>query len=172
MADSPLVDIAELTTLLKKSAGSLDTDEYTALMIEGASAIVRDEGNSNWVLTATGPDDVVIPARGRFIALYLAERAWSDTRNLARRTSGPISESFHEDGVTGLVLTEAELDWLEGHSPGGNSDGTWIMRINPGSRLPLPVGDETPDGYSFAGGDWDFAHGMFMGGRPPRAAWS
>lgn len=172
MADTPLVDIAELTTLLKRPANSLDNDPYTDLMIEAASAVVRDAGNPNWVLADPGPDEVVIPSRGRFIALYLAQRAWTDTRNLARRTSGPISESFHTDGVTGLVLTDAEQAWLDGKKPGGGNDGTWIMRIG-GSRgrHPFPVGDETPDGYSFAAGDWNFAHGMNMGGPRPRGAW-
>lgn len=170
-ADSPLVDIAELTTLLKKEPNSLDDDDYTDLMIDGASAIVRDEGDPNWVLTGSGPDDVVIPARGRFIALYLAARAWNDPGNLSRRTAGPLSESFFEDGVRGLNLTEAEQAWLDGKKPGGGGDSTWVMRIGSGSRRPFEIGDETPDGYSFAAGDWNFAHGMDVSGRRPREAW-
>jgi hypothetical protein len=164
MADTPLVDIAQLTTLLKQEEGSLDDDPYTALMIEAASAVVRDEGNPDWTLET-------IPSRGRFIALYLARRAWEDPGNLSRRTAGPLSESFFENGVKGLDLTEAEREWLDGKKPGGGSDGTWIMKVRSGSRRPFEYGVETLDGFSFAAGDWNFAHGMDVSGRKPREAW-
>jgi hypothetical protein len=175
MADTPLVDVEALETLLRRDDPELELDEYadyTALIIEGASAIVRDEGDPNWVLSNPGDGETVIPARGRFIALALAKRAWEDQGNLQRRTTGPLSETFFEDGVRGLELTEAELDWLEGHQPDGKSTGTWILRMRgTGSRRPFGRGDETPDGYSFAAGDWDFAHGMTMSGPAKADNW-
>lgn len=162
---SLLVDIEELTALLRMPEGSLvdgsDIDPYTLLMMEGASEVVRDVAEQpDWTLET-------IPARGRIIALWLARRAWEDEGNLARRTSGPISQSFREDGVYGLNLEPAELEWLQGHRPDGDS-GLFIMRNLGGTRGRRPFGDETPDGYSFAAGDLDFAHGMTMSG-PARA---
>lgn len=166
---SLLVDVTELERLLKRPEGSLANDEYTQLIMEAASAVVRDTAQQpNWELTVSSdPPDVLIPARGRFIALYLAKRAWLDQGNLSRRTSGPISQSFREDGVYGLNLEPAELEWLNGHRPDGDS-GIFIMRHYGTTASRRPFGDETPDGYSFAAGDLDFAHGMTMSG-PARA---
>lgn len=164
-----LVDVAELEQLLKQPAGSLVGDSYTELIMEGASAVVRDTAEQpNWVLEVVNdPPDVLVPARARFIALYLAKRAWEDEGNLSRRTSGPISFSFREDGVYGLNLEPAELEWLQGHRPDGGG-GIFIMRHYGTGASRRPFGDETPDGYSFAAGDLDFAHGMTMSG-PARA---
>jgi hypothetical protein len=166
---SLLVDVAELEVLLKQEAGTLSNDEYTTLIMEGASAVVRDTaGQPNWVLeVVSAPPDVLAPARARFIALYLAKRAWEDEGNLSRRTTGPISFTFREDGVYGLNLEPAEREWLVGHRPDGGG-GIFIMRHRGTTASRLPFGDETPDGYSFAAGDLDFAHGMTMSG-PARA---
>jgi len=165
---SLLVDVADLETLLKKPAGSLANDNYATLMMEAATAVVRDTAQQpNWVLEKVNPDDVVAPARAGIIALWLAKRAYEDQGNLTRRTAGPLSLSFREDGVFGLNLEPAELEWLQGHRPGGGS-GIWVLRNRGSHRGRLPFGDETPDGYSFAGGDMDFSHGMTMSG-PARA---
>lgn len=166
---SLLVDVADLERLLKRPEGSLVGDEYTDLIMQAASAVVRDTAEQpNWVLEVVAdPPDVLVPARGRFIALYLAKRAWLDQGNLARRTAGPISLSFREDGVYGLNLEPSELEWLQGHRPGGGG-GIFIMRNRGKTASRRPFGDETPDGYSFAAGDLDFAHGMTMSG-PARA---
>lgn len=166
---SLLVDVAELEILLKREPGSLAGDPYTKLMMEGATAVVRDTaGQPNWVLeVVSDPPDVLAPVRARFIALYLAKRAYQDEGNLVRRTSGPISSTFREDGVYGLDLSDADREWLQGHRPGGGG-GLYLMRFRGTSRGRLPFGDETPDGYSFAAGDLDFAHGMTMSG-PARA---
>lgn len=156
-----LVDVDELTSLLKMPPDSLDEDEYTRLIMEAASAKVRDvAGHPEWELDT-------IPTRGRFIALWLAKRAWEDPGNLQRRTSGPISDTFFENGVRGLTLEDDEREWLEGQQPGG-ANSTWILRHYGTGVSRRPFGDETPDGYSFAGGDMNFSHGLDMTG-PARA---
>lgn len=175
MAESPLVDVDDLETLLKQTRPDLDDlsdDAYTALMIEGASGVVRDAGDPNWVLGNVTGAEVAIPTRGKFIALYLAKRAWEDTGNLQRRTAGPLSETFFTEGVRGLELTPDEQAWLDGKSPNGGSAGTWMLRIQgTGSRHPFGRADETPDGYSFAAGDLNFAHGMDMRGPAKADNW-
>lgn len=165
---SLLVVLSELEAVLKVPQGSLEGDEYTRLMMEGATAVVRDTAQQpHWVLTVSGPGDIAAPARARFIALELAKRAWQDQGNLIRRTTGPISLSFRENGVYGLDLKPSEEEWLEGHR-GDGVGGMFIMRHYGTTRGRLPFGDETPDGYSFLAGEMDFSHGMTMSG-PARA---
>lgn len=162
-----LVKLDELEVLLKLPPNTLVDDKYTDLMMRAASNLVRETANQpHWELVVAGPDDVLAPTRAGFIALYLAKRAWQDTGNLQRRTAGPISQTFSEDEVRGLELTDAEREELEGRRPGGSS-GSWVMKhYSTGvSRRPFA---ETPDGYSFSAGDLDFAHGMTMSG-PARA---
>lgn len=163
-----LVVLSELEALLKVPENTLVDDEYTRIITDAASDLVRTTaGQPNWQLTVSGPDDVLAPTRARFIALWLAKRAWEDKGNLVRRTAGPISQTFSEEGIRGLELTESEIDWLEGQQPGGSS-GTFILKHYGTTASRRPFGDETPDGYSFAAGDLDFAHGMTMSG-PARA---
>lgn len=168
---APLVVLSELEALLKLPDGTLMDDEYTRIIMDAASDLVRETAEQpNWVLTASGSGDALAPTRARFIALWLAKRAWEDKGNLSRRTAGPISQTFSEDGVRGLELTEDERGWLEGHQPDGGS-GTFVLRHYGTTASRRPFGDETPDGYSFAAGDLDFAHGMTMSGPAKADNW-
>jgi hypothetical protein len=163
-----LVKLDELETLLKVPPGTLNGDAYTELMMRAASDKVRSVANQpRWELEITSLDDVLAPTRAGFIALWLAKRAWEDKGNLIRRTAGPISSTFSEDGVRGLQLEDDEREWLEGHGPDGGS-GVWIMKHH-GTGVSRRPFAETPDGYSFSDGDLDFAHGMTMSG-PPKGA--
>lgn len=165
MADN-LVDIDRLTALLKRPAGSLTDDDYTAIITDAASTIVTSTAKQDWT-AATAPE------RAKIIALWLARQAWMDKGNLARRTSGPTSESFFDSPVRGLDLREQDRAWLEGQRPGGGG-GLWVTKHfggpSAGRRRPR-YGDEGHDGYSFAAGDWDFAHGMTMSGPADADSW-
>lgn len=169
-----LVDMAALWTLLKKNHPNLPnvaTDPYSELIAEAASEAVRSAaGRPLWGADPLEGEEVEAPARARFIALWVASRAWDDrARTLQRRTSGPISETYFEQTVQGLALTVEEQAWLESQRPvdGGPA---WVLRhYRAAGRRRGRYGDETPDGYSFAAGDWNFAHGMDMSGGPQDA---
>lgn len=159
-----LIDLAQLTALVKQPAGSLDEDPYTAVIMMSAEAVVKDEaGHPEWVGGEPGEGEVIAPARAGIIALWLAKRAWEDPGNRQRRTAGPISTTWFEGGVKGLDLKPDEAGWLADQNPGGNS-GLWVLRMA-GNR-PFAAPAETPDGYSFSAGDLNFAHGMDVSGRP------
>lgn len=168
-----LVKLDELETLLKVPADTLEGDAYTELMMRAASDKVRSEANQpNWELEDyVGPPQVLAPTRAGMIALWVAKRAWEDKGNQVRRTAGPISQTFSENGVRGLQLEDDEREWLRGRRPGG-SGGLLIMRhYGTGVESRRPFGDETPDGYSFEAGDLNFAHGMDMRGPAKADNW-
>jgi hypothetical protein len=168
---SNLVKLEELELLLKVPEGTLVDDDYTEFMMQAASDLVRETAEQpNWVLEVVDSGDVLAPTRARIIATYVAKRAWQDKGNLVRRTAGPISQTFADGGVTGLSLTPEEREWLNGRRPGG-SGGLLIMRHYGTGVSRLPFGDETPDGYSFAAGDLNFAHGMDMRGPAKADNW-
>jgi hypothetical protein len=168
-----LFSIEDLTTLLKRPPGSLASDPYTELIAETASEKVRSVAEQpNWVdpdATPTG-EQVKAPSRARLVALWLARQAWQDPGNLQRRTAGPISETFFESGVRGLGLGDDEKEWLESQRPSGGSNGMWVMR-HMGTTAGYTSRAETPDGYSFSGGDLNFAHGMDVRGPANGDAW-
>jgi hypothetical protein len=170
---SDLVNREQLAELIKRErpdVGDLTDDPYTDIITESASQIVRDTaGRPHWGVDPLEGEEVAAPPRARIIALWLAKRAWLDTGNLQRRTAGPISDTFFENGIRGLNLEAAELDWLESQRPGGNS-GLWMLRHHRASGHRRPhYGDETPDGYSFLAGDMNFSHGLDMTGGPQDA---
>lgn len=136
MPVSPLsfVDRAALEAILKhrhRAADGVMDLPYTEFMIEQAEALVRSESShEDWVGEVTASGQTAAPPRARIIATQLAAKGWSDKGNLARRTSGPVSESFHPGGFD---FSEADLDWLHKQAPGGGS-GLSFLRIGAGVR--------------------------------------
>lgn len=126
--DRPALE-AILTKRYKAADGVLALP-YTEFMIAQAEDLVRSEGRGEWVGTVTAAGQIPAPPRARIIATNLAAKAWADKGNLARRTAGPVSESFHPGG---LDLSEADTEWLHEQSPGGGS-GLWVLRVGAGTR--------------------------------------
>ena len=158
------IDAGVFVTLVKRLSGEIvsSTDDYALLMISAAEEIVRDEAaQPGWVGgPSVGLGETLAPQRARIIATMLAARSFSDKGNLARRAAGPIAESFRDGGPGALELTDAELDWLRSQRPGGGRR-TGIVHVGAGIAGPF-YDDLTPDGYSIAAGDLDFAHGMHI----------
>lgn len=166
-----LVELNDLEALLKVPENSLLDDPYTELIIRSANAKVRSVAHQpGWVGSEPLEDQTVAPERAQIIALWLAKQAWEDQGNLQRRTAGPISETFFEGGIRGLALSEADSDYLTELSPGGNTNGLWIMK-HQGTGVGGRRRVETPDGYSFSDGDLNFAHGMDMRGPADADSW-
>lgn len=137
MPTTPLITARELEILLRRPEGSLANDEYTRIIIDAATGIVRDAaGRQDWAW----PDvDIALgerlaPSRARTITLWLAKRAWEDRGNLQRRTAGPISETYFENGPAGLELTPSELEYLQGQALGGRRSGLWVQGVGAGGR--------------------------------------
>lgn len=164
MAES-LVELEELTALLKRPEGSLVGDDYTELVMRRASNVVRSTAEQPaWVGSDPVAPQELAPWRAREIALTLAKQAWEDRGNLQRRTAGPVSHTFFEGGLRGLELSKDDKEWLLRQRPGGGNNGMWILGHYGTNVAPARAADETPDGYSFARGDLNFAHGMDMRG--------
>lgn len=163
-----LVDNDALQAIITKRygarAGAVD-DAYTRFIIEAASDLVRETaGMPGWVAETPGPGQSRAPARARQIATLVAARAWGDSGNLQTRASGPVRETYFENGIRGLVLDQGDRDWLEGHK-GGTGNGMWILRVGAGRRRThgsIVKGDNifAPGGELMAGPDMDYAYGL------------
>lgn len=148
-----LVDRRDLESLLEVPQNSLEGDRYTDIVIRSAENLVRDAARRpGWIVPTEGqepgPGQTLAPGRAVDIALHLAQRAWSDTGNLQRRTTGATSETYFENGVRGLELTASERDWLVGQRPGASSGGLWVQYTGPST----PAGGDiyVPDEQPFA----------------------
>lgn len=135
-----LVDMAALRTLLRLPSLSLD-DEYARLIANQASNAVRDFAERQLWISADDGDDItgleLAPHTARDIALQVAFRAWTNPKNLERRTSGPISETFG-NGAWGLELTEDEKGRL-GKLRAGGARGLWVQPITRVSPPSYPI---------------------------------
>lgn len=149
-----LTSVSDLATMLHLSIA--EDDAYAALIIRGASNAVRDAARQpSWVRKEESGDtlatgEVLAPDTAQDITLWVAVRAYTNPRNLSRRTSGPISETFRE-GVYGLELTDSEFARIEALRPAGNS-GLWIQPIagGKGAYGPILIPSElTPAGDPF-----------------------
>ena len=135
MPTTPLITVRELEILLRKPEGSLKDDAYTALIIDAASGIVRDAASrQEWAWPEAAEGETLAPTRARTTALWLAKRAWEHKGNLQRRTAGPISDTYFENGPAALELTDVEREYLEGQRPGGRRSGLWVQGVGGGGR--------------------------------------
>lgn len=137
---SALSSVKALATLLKVTID--DDDPYARLILEQASTSVRDAaGQPGWTLS---PDPLVLseslpPQAAIDITLWVAQRAYTNPRNLSRRGSGPISEAFADIGVYGVELTDGELARIKGAS-GAKKGGLWALPIaTAGDTTPYPL---------------------------------
>lgn len=138
-----LASVSDLATLLRITIP--DGDLYSAMIVQQASNAVRDEARQpDWV-RREAPDDVLAvgqveaPEAARDITLWVASRAHADPRNRSRRTSGPISESFFENGVYGLELKPDEIARLDTLRPVQARNGLWTLPITHGPYANDPV---------------------------------
>lgn len=165
-AASPLlVTIPELATLLRTT---IDEDnDYAKLIVAQASNAVRDEaGQPGWLRTLNPSDTIPegygeAPFTARDIASWVAQRAFTDPRNRSRITSGPISDTFFENGVYGLDLTDGEKNRLAAYHPdAGQNTGLWVQPIGAGTRAePVLLADVRPgsDPLIYADPEWAWA---------------
>lgn len=153
---STLVPVVDLAKLLKITIAP--DDSYANMIVEQASNAVRDAArHPEWVLSAPQTGEALAPQTARDIALWVARRAYTHPGNLSRRTAGPISESYFENGVEALELTESELKRLN-FLVGSSTGGLWVQPISSGyvGRYPLTVpSDMDPPGDSFIIADSD-----------------
>ena len=123
-----LISVAELGKILKIELAN--SDPYARMIITQASNAVRDEtGQTGWVGSDPGPGQTVAPTAAHDVTLWVAARAFTNPRNLERRTAGPISETFRDTGLFGVELTENEKARLVPHSSDDkvSSNGLWVQ---------------------------------------------
>ena len=145
MAVTPyLTSVRRLSVMLYKDADRIpQDDEYALMMIGLASNAVREAARqAGWVVETDegdlpGVGQALAPQTARDIALLVAGRAYTNPKNLERRTAGPISETFRDSGVFGVGLTEDERNRLNDVS--GRTGGIWVQPIEYGSGEPLTV---------------------------------
>jgi hypothetical protein len=140
MAANPLLaKVSDLATLLEITLD--DEDPYALLIMRQASNAVRDAAKQpGWVRLddpendEPGPGQAVAPPVAEDITLQVAARAYTDPRNLASKGSGPIRESYFENGFYGTDLRPQELARLRGVSGNGNR-GLWVQPISYGEPV-------------------------------------
>lgn len=162
-AVATLATVAELATLLKVTIAN--NDPYALMMLGQASSAVRDAaGQAGWVrledieVDEPGVGQTVAPEAAHDVTLWVASRAYGDPRNRSRKTAGPISESFFENGVYGLDLTEGERARLGGYT-GKTSSGIWVLPMSYGEEVkPVLVPHEL--GYWYIADEDQFPYGI------------
>lgn len=161
-----LVAVTDVQALLRVTQNA--DDAYAKLIISQASNAVRHAGvkagiaeAAGWV-TATEPDEpgtgqVQRPDVARDVALWVASRAYVNPKNLERRTSGPISETFRDSGVYGVELTDDERDRIGTLAGTSSTGGLWVQPISYGTEVvPILAPSDMPiPGDSFVLGDSD-----------------
>lgn len=130
-----LATVTQLRTLLRLTSMNEDTHEYATMMLAQASTAVRDAARRpEWTIQDPPPSGQILAPQGaRDITLWVAHRAYTNPKNLARRGVGPISEAFQDSGVYGVELTETERARLV--ELGGRARrGLWVQPIATGSE--------------------------------------
>lgn len=172
---SRLTSVEELRTLLRLPSLEAD-DPYALMILAQASNRVREAAKQpGWVVwdgdglppTEPGAGQTWAPETAKEITLWVAYRAFTNPKNLERRTSGPISETFR-NGVGGLELTADEEKRLNALT-GSSTNGLWSLPMTGGQQeermLTVPV--IMYDGKTFPGargfhiadnGDWPYGY--------------
>lgn len=162
-----LVPVAKLATMLHLTLAP--DDDYANIIISAASNAVRDAARqAGWVRLddgdVAGTGQTEAPSSAQDITLWLALRAYSNPRNLARKTTGPISESYFENGVYGLELTPDERTRLEGMRTEGAGGGLWAQPIYGGKRrtehVYIPSELNPPGAPFYMAEEWQFPYGL------------
>lgn len=161
---SALITVHDLAVALQLPNLS-DDDEYAQLIIDQASDSVRDYAKKpGWVKDVAIPPlpgTELAPQAARNVTLWVAVRAYTNPRNLSRRGSGPISESY-ENGLWALELTPAEKERIDGVTGGSSSGGLWIQPIDGGwARRSQPMYFPTYDPTQPTGDVIMFDEGQF-----------
>lgn len=100
----PLVSIGELNAWLP-GRNIATGDVFATTILNAASLLVRDAGNSEWTPTT-------VPPRAKLIATLLAKNYYLNPEGILAETTGPLSERKIDDVVRGMVLTDAEKEEL------------------------------------------------------------
>lgn len=160
-----LTTVEKLRTMLKMPAMD-DADPYALLIIEAASQAVRDYARQlGWVTRESGDTlgtgQVDAPETAQQITLWLAIRAYTNPTNLQRRTAGPISDTYFENGVYGLELTEDEKSRLGDLRTDGGG-GLWVQPLSSGEEtgpILIPSSREIPGDPFYIADGWQFPYG-------------
>lgn len=129
---SLLATVAELSTFIEADPPLEDDDSYYVMILTMASEAVRDAAERpDWVRENPSTGQTLAPVNAHHVTLWVAQRASEHPGNLSRRTSGPVSESFFENGVYGLDLTAGELARLRS-AAGSTKSGLWAQPITAG----------------------------------------
>lgn len=169
---SPLTTVSQLRTLLKLPNLSL-ADPYAVLMVNQASTRVREAGLEAWTIDNPLPEGgVAAPQGARDVALWVAYRAYTNPKNLSRRSVGPISDAFQDSGVFGVDLTPAELARLEklANAGSGRSGGLWIQPLDTGEAegmLTVPSDMPIPGDPFYIADTGQFPYGYDSEGHAP-----
>lgn len=156
---SELASIATLSLLLYRVDDRIPADDpYATMILSQASNTVRAAARRpGWVRltdgTLPGPGQIEAPQDAQDITAHVAARAYSNPRNLERRTAGPVSETFRDNGVVGLGLTEDEKGRLALLGP--TSGGFWVQPLDYGDvDEPVVVPSVTSYGVTDLGGTY------------------
>ena len=139
---SALAQVSQLEIMLRFEI-SQEHQPYARMILAQASERVRIAAKQpGWIAQGETPSlgQSVVPQVAEDIVLWVAKRAYTDPGNLQRRTSGPVSETFFENGVRGLELSESELAALGGMAPGGRSTGLWVQPVGGGTFTDRYIG--------------------------------
>lgn len=116
---------AEVSDLAAWVGQTIASDDARALaLLTAASNLIRDEVPSSVYETWTGAD---IPERVREITVAVAARVWlNPNSNVRQWTKGPFAESYFDQAIEGLFLTETELNSLSKYRTRGPR-GLWTL---------------------------------------------
>lgn len=154
---SGLISVEELARLLRITIPSQDS--YARMIIEQASNRVREVASQpGWVRvdegSTPGVGQTLAPATAHDVTLWISQRAYTNPKNLERRTSGPVSETFRDSGVYGIEPTDDERSRLVKLSPSGGS-GLWVQPLDYGEDDdPVIVPSVTSYGVTDLGGTY------------------
>lgn len=116
---------ADLAPWVGRTAGELDMHPFALAVMGQASNLVRGAAKQlTWGEVVDGVL-VPVPARAKDIAVQVAARVFTNPRMLERRGSGPITETFAQEMLTGMALRPVEQEEL--YSLRASKGGLWTI---------------------------------------------